>query len=247
MSGDGESFVVVATYNERENIEALLARLRDAVPNARVVVVDDNSPDGTGELLEGLTKQAPLLHVLHREGKLGYASAHVAGMQYALEHGADSIVTMDADLSHDPAHLPSMLAQLGDSDIVIGSRYCPGGGTEGTPWRRRLLSKGANVLSRVLLGIPAADCSGGFRVYRAHLLRRVGLDCCTARGYAFLEEVLFRCHRHGARLAEVPIVYVDRRHGASKLSSGIALEALATLFRLFWERIAGRGRPDRHT
>ena len=237
MSAKGATFVVVATYNERDNVETLLAGIRKAVPDARVVVVDDNSPDGTGELLEQMRQHDPLLHVLHREGKLGYASAHIAGMQYAMQQGAAAIVTMDADLSHDPSYLPRMLALLTENDIVIGSRYVRGGGAQASPWRRRLLSKGANLMCRALLGLRAADCSGGFRAYQARLLQRVGLDSCRARGYAFLEEVLFRCCARGARVAEVPIVYVDRRHGASKLSRAIALEALATVFRLFWERL----------
>ena len=241
MSVDGALFVVVATYNERENIAPLLAGLRDALPGAQVVVVDDNSPDGTGELLDELRTGDPLLHVVHREGKLGYGSAHIAGMQFALDRGADTVLTMDADLSHDPVYLRAMLRLLEDNDVAIGSRYVAGGSAEGQPWRRRTLSKGANAICRALLGLPAADCSGGFRAYRASLLREVGLDSCTARGYFFLEELLFRCCACGGRVGEVPIAYMSRRHGASKLSSGIIFEGLAMVCRLFWERLTRRG------
>ncbi len=241
MSASGALFVVVATYNERENIAPLLAGLRDVGPRTQIVVVDDNSPDGTGELLDELRTGDPLLHVVHREGKLGYGSAHIAGMQFALDRGADTVLTMDADLSHDPAYVPPMLALLEDYDVVIGSRYVPGGSDEGQPWQRRTLSKGANGLCRALLGLPAADCSGGFRAYRASLLREVGLDSCTAQGYFFLEELLFRCCACGGRVAEMPIAYMPRHHGASKLSSGIVFEGIGMLCRLFWERLTRRG------
>jgi dolichol-phosphate mannosyltransferase len=231
--------VVVATYNERENVRPLLEGLRDAVPEACIVVVDDGSPDGTGELLEELRACDSRLHVVRREGRFGYASAQIAGMQYALERGADTVVTMDADLSHDPAYVPTMLRRLRECDVVIGSRYVAGGSAEGQPRWRLILSKAANAVCRVLLGLPAADCSAGFRAYRAPFLQRVGLDSGTARGYCFLAELLFRCCTHGARVAEVPIAYMARRHGASKFSSGIVLEGVRMLCRLAWERATG--------
>jgi dolichol-phosphate mannosyltransferase len=242
MSAPGATFVVVATYNERENVEPLLQGLRAALPDAEVVVVDDHSPDGTGEVLDELREHDRLLHVIHRDDELGYASAQIAGMLYALAHGAGILVSMDADLSHDPAYLPDIVALLRDSDVVIGSRYVPGGVVRNSPWRRRFLSRCANVISRTLLGLPAADCSSGFRGYRAALLRRAELGSCKARGYGLLEELLFRCRALGARVTELPIVFVDRRHGRSKLSGAIALEALATVLRLFWERVLRRVR-----
>ncbi|MFQ5810405.1 MAG: polyprenol monophosphomannose synthase [Armatimonadota bacterium] len=242
MSANGGAYVVLVTYNERDNVGPLLAGLRNAVPQAHVVVVDDNSPDGTGEVLDELRARDPRLHVVHRTGKLGYASAQIAGMQHALRRGAATVVTMDADLSHDPAYVPTMLKLLQDYDVVIGSRYVAGSSLEGQPRQRRVLSKVANAVCRVVLGLPAADCSAGFRAYRASLLQRVGLDSYTAQGYSFLAELLFRCCTHGARVGEVPIAYAARRYGASKLSGGIVLEGIGTVCRLFWERATGARR-----
>jgi dolichol-phosphate mannosyltransferase len=233
-----QPWISIATYNERENIEALLAGIHSHLPEGHVIVVDDNSPDGTGDLVEARSQVEPRVHVLHRAGKLGFASAHRAGMGYALEHGADVVLTMDADFSHDPAVLPALVGCVADgADLAIGSRYIPGGGTRNWPWHRQALSRGSNAMTRLLLGLRAHDCTGGFRAYKASLLRRIRLDQCESDGYSFQEESLLLCALAGARIAETPIIFEDRRAGSSKISRKVILEAVTLLFQLAWQRI----------
>ncbi len=218
-------YVVTATYNERESIPQLCARLREMLPDAHLVVVDDNSPDGTGDAVRELAARDECVHLIARPGKLGYASAHQAGMRWALETGARYVVTLDADLSHDPGAIPAMLEALARYDVVIGSRYAPGGGFEGVGADRRALSRFANAYVRLILGLPVRDCTSGFRAYRAETIERAGLLEPGPEGYVFLTEALWRCRRAGARLGEVPIIYHAREHGQSKMSARIMLES----------------------
>jgi dolichol-phosphate mannosyltransferase len=209
--------VGIATYKERENLGPLLRDIHAFAPHVDVLVVDDNSPDGTGQLAEELAAADPRIHVLHRKGKLGLGTAILAGMRYAAEHGYDLFVTMDADFSHHPRYLPALLAGMARQDLMIGSRYVAGGGTLNWPLSRRLMSRGVNGLVRLLMRIPARDTSGGFRCYRVSKLRQTDLAHLLSHGYSFQEEVLYRCHKAGLRIGETPIVFEDRRAGSSKV------------------------------
>jgi dolichol-phosphate mannosyltransferase len=224
--------ILLATYNERDNLEALLTQIQQAVPGAEVLVIDDGSPDGTGELADALAARWPWLRVMHRAGKLGLGTAQLAGMRYAMEHGYDLVLTMDADFSHHPRYLPALLAGMAGRDVMIGSRYVPGGGTVNWPLSRKVISRAVNSLCRVLLRLPSRDCSGGYRCYRVELLRRAQLERMISRGYSFMEEVLYRCRRAGARLGETPIVFEDRRVGASKANPAEMARSLSTLLYL---------------
>jgi dolichol-phosphate mannosyltransferase len=231
--------ISIATYNERENLAALVERIFHYVPQTHLLIVDDNSPDRTGALAEDLTKQYPRLHVIHRAGKLGLGSAIIAGIKYALENQYGRFVSMDADGSHDPRYLPALVNLGARFDVMIGSRYIPGGGVENWPLSRLLISRSLNVLNRALLGIPARDASGGFRCYRTGLLRLIDLEHFWSRGYSFQEEMLFRCIRAGARVGETPIIFADRRIGASKANVREMVRSLLVLFKLaffnlFW-------------
>jgi dolichol-phosphate mannosyltransferase len=239
--------VSLATYNERDNLAALLGEIRAAVPSAEVLVVDDNSPDGTGRLADELAAGDAHIHVLHRAGKLGLGTAILAGMRYALEHSYDLFVSMDADFSHHPRYLPALVAGARDYDVMIGSRYVPGGGTENWPLSRRLMSRGVNGLVRLLLRLPARDASGGFRCYRAALLRQTNLDGFLSYGYSFQQEVLLRCHRAGARIGETPIVFADRRAGSSKVNFREAARSILVLLRLGLRSFLGRIHRGRST
>jgi dolichol-phosphate mannosyltransferase len=210
--------VSTATYNERDNLARLIAEIHKAVPAADVLVVDDNSPDGTGKLADELAAADRRIHVLHRAGKLGLGTAILAGMNYALQQGYDYFVNMDADFSHDPKYLPALLAGMKKHDIMIGSRYVSGGGTVGWPLSRRVMSAGVNLVVRLLMRFPSKDNSGGYRVYRASLLRRTDLNHLLSHGYSFQEEVLLRCFQAGCRIGESPIVFEDRRVGSSKVN-----------------------------
>ena len=231
-------WICVATYNEKENIHDLVCEVLERVPEGHLVVVDDNSPDGTGELLDQIAAGDSRVHPIHRSGKLGYASAHRAAIGHALEHGADVVVTMDADFSHDPKHIPDLvrLVQEG-ADLAIGSRYVAGGGTEGWPWHRKVLSSTANSLARVGLGMRVRDCTGGFRAYRRSLLQKLRLENFQSEGYCFLEEILVCCNLLGADIRETPIVFVERRAGRSKISRKVIIEAALMLARLSWRRL----------
>ncbi|MGI5819934.1 MAG: polyprenol monophosphomannose synthase [Armatimonadota bacterium] len=253
MTGEAEGTVwaVTATYNEAENLPQLAERMRALGMNAdgplakapTLVIVDDNSPDGTGEIADRLAAENPeAFAVLHRPAKMGYASAHRLGIGYALDHGAGTIITMDADLSHDPERIPALLAKLEEADVVVGSRYVEGGGTVNWGTDRKIISRTAGALVRLASGMNVADPTGGFRAYRAELLRAAKFRQVPQEGYAFLSEMLFRCVRAGGTVAEVPITFVDRRFGRSKLSRRIIFEAIGHLFTLAWRRIT-RWRP----
>lgn len=228
----GRTLVVVPTYDERESIPGALARLLEHVPAADVLVVDDGSPDGTGALVERIAADEEAatdrrrVQVMHRTGKLGLGTAYVAGFGWALERGYDVVVEMDADGSHRAQDLPALLAEVDRADLVLGSRWVPGGSVVNWPKNRELLSRGANTYARLMLGIPVHDATGGFRAYRATLLARLPLHEVASRGYCFQVDMTVRAVRAGARVVEVPITFVERELGSSKMSRDIIVEAL---------------------
>ena len=224
--------VTLCTYNERDNIDRLIPEIHQYVPDADILVVDDNSPDGTGELAEALAGTDPRIHVLHREGKQGLGTAILAGFRYGIDHDYDLLLNLDADFSHHPRHIPALLECMQTADVAIGSRYVPGGGVTGWNWKRHLMSRGINGYARLLLGLKTRDNSGSYRCYRVARLRRLDLERFRARGYAFQEEVLYRLRRIGCRFAETPIRFEDRRYGESKINRTEALSALWVIFRL---------------
>jgi glycosyltransferase involved in cell wall biosynthesis len=218
--------VVIPTYNEAENVEAVVRRVRSALPGAGILVVDDGSPDGTADLVDKVGVELPDVHVLRRSGKAGLGSAYRAGFRWGLDAGYDACVEMDADFSHDPAALPSLVAPLEDGyEVVIGSRYVPGGKIPNWSWSRHLLSWGGNRYADAVLGLGVADSTAGFRVYAASVLRRLDLDRIRADGYGFQIEMTLRAKEAGAPIVEVPISFVDRVAGESKMSSAIVVEA----------------------
>ncbi|MFC2023637.1 polyprenol monophosphomannose synthase [Chloroflexota bacterium] len=241
--------VVIPTYNERENIDLLVESLLNEKLGSQIIIVDDNSPDGTGELADGLALRYGSVHVIHRSGKLGLGTAHIAGMKRALADGLTRIITMDADFSHHPRYLPSLLASLDRFDVVIGSRYVTGGGTLQCTAARKALSRGANLFARSVLSLGAGDATAGFRGYRREVLESIDLDDIVSDGYSFLIEVLFRCQQKGFRIGEVPIIFEDRQRGASKISRTEIAKAMQTVVRLGWQRATmlpasgGAGQP----
>lgn len=232
--------LLLPTYNESENIPSLIAAIRGLNAGIRVIIVDDHSPDGTGELADQLAAGSDDLTVIHRPGKLGLGTAYGAGFRHALAMGADLIMTMDADFSHDPAYIPSLLEMARRFDLVIGSRYVPGGGIRNWEAHRRALSRTANALAHTVLGLHARDCTAGFRCYRRRVLETVDLDAIRADGYSYLIEMLYHCERLGFSVGETPIVFTDRQRGQSKISRGEIFKAGGTVLRLARERITGR-------
>lgn len=231
------TLVTLATYNEMANLPALVEELLRYAPQVDVLVIDDNSPDGTGRWCDQQAERDRRIRCLHRSGKLGLGSAIVAGMRYALEHGYDYVLNMDADFSHHPRYVPELIAAMQPDDgpavdVAIGSRYVAGGGVQGWPWRRRFMSRAINLYARWLLWLAPRDCSGAFRCYRTAVLQKVDLDRIRSRGYSFQEEVLWHLRRAGAHFAEVPIVFVDRQRGVSKINTREALAALWVILRL---------------
>jgi dolichol-phosphate mannosyltransferase len=224
--------VSVATYNERGNIGPLIAEIHRYLPDAHILVVDDNSPDGTGKLVDELAAKDPRIHALHRPGKLGLGTATLAAMQYAMDHGYDYLQNMDADFSHPPRFLPALQAGMKDHDVMIGSRYVAGGGTENWPFARLLISRTVNALVRFLFRMPVKDASGAYRCYRVSKLREAHLDQTRSRGYSFQQEVLFRCHKAGCRLGEYPILFENRRAGASKVNRQEAVRSISMILYL---------------
>ncbi len=220
------TLVVLPTFNEAESIQEVLRRTRTAVPDAFILVVDDGSPDGTADLADKLGAEMGQIEVMRRSAPRGLGDAYRAGFAKGLADGFDVLVEMDSDLSHDPAALPTLLDSVEDHDLVIGSRYVAGGSIPQWAAHRRLLSKAGNVYSAKMLGVPVRDMTSGFRAYRATLLRAMDLDTVRADGYGFQIEMTYRAAQRGARMAEVPIRFVDREAGVSKMSSGIIFEAL---------------------
>jgi dolichol-phosphate mannosyltransferase len=223
--------VSLATYNERDNLGPLLTEIKCFAPDADVLVIDDNSPDGTGQVADEWAATHSWVHVLHRPGKLGLGTATLAAVRYALENDYDYLLNMDADFSHHPRYLPTLLAGMDRNDVMIGSRYVKGGGTENWPLSRRCISTSVNLLVRFLMGLPAHDCSGAFRCYRLSKLRRARLDRIISRGYSFQQEMLFRCFRAGCKIGETPIIFENRRAGVSKVN---LFEATRSLSILVW-------------
>ena len=239
------SVVVLPTYNESENIDTFLRAVRKAAPTTDVLVVDDNSPDGTGRLADELGEELGRIEVLHRPAKDGLGSAYRAGFETVLDGRYDIVISMDADMSHDPEQLSQIIALVADgADVVIGSRYVPGGGTTDWPVHRQLLSKWGNLYTRAVLGVDARDCTSGYRAYRATSLAAIDPTSTTADGYAFLTELVRRLTRNGAAIVETPIIFRDRRHGKSKMSGRIIVESMlfvtgwGALDR--WRRLTGR-------
>ncbi len=231
--------VVVPTYNERDNIVPLVEALVALAPVQSVVVVDDNSPDGTGALADELARRNRGVRVIHRPAKLGLGTAYVAGFRLALGLPVEQVLTMDADFSHDPARIPSLVEAAGQFDVVIGSRYVPGGSTRNWGLRRQVLSACANMTARLALGLSAEDCTAGFRCYRRQVLEAVDLEGIRSDGYSYLVEILYRCQRAGFSIGERPIVFDNRRRGTSKISQREIFKAMATVARLGRERLLG--------
>jgi len=221
----GRTLIVMPTYNERQNLEIIAGRVRESVPAADLLVVDDNSPDGTGDLADKLAETDQHIHVMHRTEKAGLGRAYVAGFSWALERGYDVIVEMDADGSHRPEDLPSLLTALADADAVIGSRYVPGGTVVNWPKSREFLSRGANIYNRLMLGVSVKDATGGFRAYRAATLRKIDLNNIESAGYCFQIDMTLRVLQAGLKLTEVPITFVERERGSSKMSNAVIREA----------------------
>jgi dolichol-phosphate mannosyltransferase len=221
--------VSVATYNERDNLSPLVQEIHHALPAADVLVIDDNSPDGTGKLADELAAADPRLRVVHRAGKLGLGTAILAGMNHAMDRGYDFLVNMDADFSHHPRYLPAILAGMDRHDVMIGSRYIKGGGVANWPLSRRFMSWGVGTVVRLLMRIPARDTSGAYRCYRVAKLRETALDQLRSRGYSFQQEVLYRCRKAGCRIGETPILFENRRAGSSKVNPKEAVRSMALI------------------
>jgi dolichol-phosphate mannosyltransferase len=234
--------IVMPTYNERENLPHALNRIREVADGQHVqlhtLIVDDDSPDGTGRLADQLATEYPDVSVLHRRQKEGLGRAYIAGFRHAMEQGADVLFEMDADLSHDAAYLPDFLHLIDQgADLVLGSRYVIGGGVVNWPLSRTVISRGGSLYARTILGLPYHDLTGGYKCFRRHVLETLDLDAIGASGYGFQIEMTYRAHRAGFTIKELPIVFVDRQAGQSKMSGGIVLEAMLMVWRL---RFGGR-------
>lgn len=243
MTSSGKAVAIVPTFNESENIARLLEALL-ALPNALdVIVVDDNSPDGTGAIADAWSSKTGRVHVIHRPGKLGLGTAYLAGFAEALSQGYGHVITMDADFSHDPLYIPDMLERSAHADVVIGSRYVRGGGTKDCTLPRKVLSRTANAVAQRVLGLSPRDCTAGFRCYRAEVLRSLPLDSIVSSGYSFLVELAYLIQRRGWRFDELPIVFKNRAFGTSKISKDEILKAMMTIWRLWCGRTPADLRP----
>jgi dolichol-phosphate mannosyltransferase len=226
-----KTLIIIPTYNEAENLRPLLEAIFSFVATTDILIVDDNSPDGTGELADSIALEDSRVHVLHRPGKLGLGTAYIGGFKYAIAYDYDAAFEMDADFSHDPRYLPDFLTAIEHADLVIGSRYVHGGGTPNWSLVRRFISGGGNIFARFLLGIPVRDCTAGYRCYRREVLESIDLDTIQSQGYAFQVELAYRVMQQGFRIVEVPIIFMDRRVGKSKMSRKIVIEAFAYVLR----------------
>jgi len=227
-----KALVIVPTYNEAENIRELVPRILEQDPGVEILVVDDNSTDGTGALVDELMGTEPRLHVLHRPKKLGLGTAYVAGFRYALEHNYDLVFEMDADFSHDPDSIPAFLEAVKEADLVLGSRYLNGVTVVNWPLSRLILSYGANLYTRIITGMPIKDATGGFKCFRRTTLEQINLDRVRSDGYGFQIEMNFKAWRKGLRIKEIPILFVDRRVGISKMNRKIIWEAMWLVWKM---------------
>ena len=236
------TLILIPTYNEIENLRPLLKETFSYAPETDVLIIDDNSPDGTGQLADQLCEENPHIHVMHRSGKLGLGTAYIAGFKYAIAHGYDAAFEMDADFSHDPRFLPDFLREIEHADLVIGSRYIPGGATPNWSLLRRFISGGGNIYARTMLNLPIHDATAGFRCYRREVLQSIDLDSVQSQGYAFQIELAYRTLLQGFKIVETPIVFMDRRIGKSKMSRAIFLEGFTYVLRARLGRVPLPGR-----
>jgi dolichol-phosphate mannosyltransferase len=225
-TGREKILVIIPTYNESENIERIVIRTRDAVPQAHILIADDNSPDGTGKIADALAAAEDHVHVMHRLGKEGLGAAYLAGFEWGINAGYDMLVEMDADGSHQPEQLPRLLDAISDADLVLGSRWVRGGEVVNWPRSREILSRGGNLWTRIALGIPLKDATGGYRVFRRQTLLGLGLDNVSSAGYCFQVDLAWRALKAGYRVVEVPITFIEREFGDSKMNKSIVAEAL---------------------
>lgn len=244
-SGHMRALAIVPTYNERDNLPLLAPAILAQGASIELLIIDDASPDGTGRVADALAEADHRIHVLHRAGKQGVATAYLAGFRYAIDHAFDAVCQVDADFSHNPADLPRLLAALEDADVAIGSRWTRGGGAVNWPLSRQLLSRGGSLYARAMLGVPIHDLTAGFTCYRRTALERLDLTTTRATGYGFQLEMKYACARAGLRMVEVPIIFADRVRGQSKMSQRILVEALLLVPRLRYRTrfaaVGGRG------
>ncbi len=231
-----KTLIIIPTYNEVENLQSLLSDIFSYAPETHILIVDDNSPDGTGKLADEISAQKPQVSVMHRSGKLGLGTAYIAGFKCAIANGYDAAFEMDADFSHDPKYLPDFLKAIENADLVIGSRYVKGGGTPNWSLLRRFISGGGNIYTRFVLGISVHDCTAGYRCYRREVLENLELDTIQAQGYAFQVEMAYRVFKKGYRIVETPIIFMDRRLGQSKMSGNIFVEGFTSVLRLRFKK-----------
>lgn len=235
--------VSLATYDEATNLRPLVQAIREYAPHASILITDDNSPDGTGRVADDLQATLPDIHVIHRSGKLGLGTAVLSGMRFAIDNGYDYFLNLDADFSHPPRFIPALLAGMAENDVMIGSRYIPGGGVEGEfNLKRKFMSFGINTYARLFLGLRTRDNSGSYRCYRVSKLRQIDFDRVISRGYSFMEEILFWCRTVGCRMDETPILFENRRSGYSKINKREAVAALQIIFQLGVSRLLRRTR-----
>ncbi|HET7823948.1 MAG TPA: polyprenol monophosphomannose synthase [Anaeromyxobacter sp.] len=238
MDGARRAVICLPTYDERENLGPIVAAIHASVPDADVLVIDDGSPDGTGELADEIAARDGRVKVMHRARKEGLGKAYLAGFAWALERTYDLVLEMDADFSHDPRYLPTLLAKAREADLVLGSRYVPGGGTVNWGLGRKLISRGGSLYARTILGVPVRDLTGGFKCFRRAVLESIDLPSVECSGYAFQIELTWRALRKGFAVAEVPIVFTDRQVGRSKMSRRIVLEAMRKVWTMRFSRFA---------
>jgi dolichol-phosphate mannosyltransferase len=231
-SGSASTLIIVPTYNEAENLPELVEAVLEVLPSTHILVVDDNSPDGTGDLADRMAAEDERIHVLHREGKLGLGTAYIAGFKWALQGPYERIFEMDADFSHQPRYLPDFLRATNEADLALGCRYITGGGVEGWSAMRQLISRGGNLYARAILWLPFRDLTGGFKCFSRRVLESIDLEDIKSEGYAFQIELTYRAHKAGFTIAEVPIVFPDRTRGQSKMSGSIVHEAMINVLLL---------------
>ncbi|TNE45140.1 MAG: polyprenol monophosphomannose synthase [Deltaproteobacteria bacterium] len=231
------TLVIVPTYNEKENLPLLRKAIHDVVPHVHILVVDDNSPDGTGDLADEMAAEDERIHVLHRSGKLGLGTAYIAGFKFALEHNFDLVQQMDCDFSHRPEALPRFAEAIQEADVVLGSRWVKGGGTKNWPWYRKVISRGGSFYARTILGVSIRDLTGGFKLWRREVLESIDLDKVQSEGYSFQIEMSWRALQKGFKIKEIPILFVERELGHSKMNKKIVFEAIGMCWKLRLGRV----------